>query len=113
MTFENLLLEAIDEGLTCLGEQTKQSVYLNLKNRYSLSKKDIPYRIEDFTLALEDIFQAGAVLLEIKIMKILFAKVGYGYIRLERTESLDFTNYIYALRNMGLCFSLSPAPCQS
>jgi hypothetical protein len=112
MIFEEVLLEAIDEGLACLGEQAKQAVYSHLKNKYSLSKKDIPYRIEDFTEALEDTFQAGAKLLEIKIMKILFAKVGHGYVPMEKPESLEFSSYAYALRNRGLCFLLLPALAQ-
>jgi len=112
MTFENILLEAIDESLTCLGERTKQAVYVHLKNRYALSKQDIPYRIEDFTEALEDIFQVGAKLLEIKIMKALFANMGHGYVPMYRPESWEFTSYVYALRNRGLCYSLSPVLCQ-
>jgi hypothetical protein len=111
-TFENDLLEAIDEGLACLGEQTKQAVYIHLKNKYSLSKQDIPYRIEDFTEAIEDIFQAGAKMLEIKIMKALFVNMGYGYVPIDRPERWEFTSYVYALRNRGLCSSLSPALCQ-
>jgi hypothetical protein len=111
MTFEDLLLEAIDEGLSFLGKQTKQSIYLHLKNKYALRKKDIPYRIQDFTEALEDTFQAGAKLLEIKIMKILFVKMGHGYFPIDRPECLEFTSYIYALRNNALCSVLSPAFC--
>ena len=112
MTFEDVLLEAIEEGLYCLGEQAKQSFYSYLRNKYALSKPDIPYRIEDFTEALEDIFQDGAVLLEIKIMKILFATVGYGYVHLEKHKSLEFTNYIYALRNSCSCSVLPSTSCQ-
>jgi len=112
MTFENVLLESIDEGFDCLGEQAKQAVYFHLKNKYSLSKQDIPYRIEDFTNAIEDIFQMGAKLLEIKIIKILFAKIGEGYVPMEKPESLEFSSYISALRNRSLCFLLSPALCQ-
>ena len=112
MTFEEVLLEAIDEGLTCLGEQAKQAVYLHLRNKYAISKQDIPYRIEDFTEAIEDTFQTRAKLLEIKIMKILFTKVGYGYVSMETPESLEFTNYVYALRNGGLTPFLSPAFCK-
>ena len=102
MIFEKVLLQAIDEGLGFLGEQTKQAVYLHLENNYSLSKEDIPYRIEDFTAAIENTFQKGALLLEIKIMKVLFAITGYRYIRMEKPESLEFASYVYALRNSGL-----------
>ena len=109
MIFEKVLLESIDEGLGCLGEKTKQAVYLHLKNNYSLSKEDIPYRIEDFTSAIENIFQKGALLLEIKIMKLLFAKIGHRYIRMEKPDSLEFASYVYALRNSSLCGRLSSA----
>jgi len=112
MTFEEVLVEAIDEGLNCLGEQTKQAIYLHLKNKYSLNKQDLPYKIEDFTEALDDTFQAGAKLLEIKIMKILFAKVGQGYVPLEKPESLEFSSYVYALRNRGSRFLLLMGLCQ-
>ena len=111
MTFENLLLESIDEGLTCLGEQTKQAVYHHLKNKYSLSKQDIPYRIKDFTDSMQDIFQVAAKLLEIKIMKILFTKMGDANVPIDNPESWEFTNYICALRNRDLLRRLSVAPC--
>ena len=113
MIFEKVLLESIEEGLDCLGEKTKQAIYLHLKNNYSLNKKDIPYRIEDFTAAIENTFQKGALLLEIKIMKVLFAKIGYRYIRMEKPESLEFASYVYALRNSGLCCQSSSALYQS
>jgi len=109
MIFEKVLLESIDEGLGSLGEKTKQAVYLHLKNNYSLSKEDIPYRIEDFTAAIENTFQKGALLLEIKIMKVLFAKIGNRYIRMDKPESLEFVNYVYALRNRSFCCRSSPA----
>jgi len=112
MIFEKVLLESIDEGLGFLGEQTKQAVYLHLKNNYSLNKEDIPYRIKDFTAAIENTFQKGALLLEIKIMKVLFAKTGYRYIGMEKVESLEFASYVYALRNSGLWCRPSPALCK-
>ena len=112
MTFEDVLLEAIDEGLSLLGDLGKQAVYLHLKNKYNLSKREIPYRVEDFTEALEDTFQAGAKLLEIKIMKVLFTKVGPGHIHVATPESLGFISYVYALRNKGIVSSSSIAFCQ-
>ena len=110
MTFEEILLEAIDESLICLGEQTKKAVYLYLKNTYSLNKHELPYRMEDFKEALEDTFQEGAKLLEIKIMKILYSKVSYGHIQISEPESWEFISYVYELRNSVLCHSSSPAP---
>ena len=112
MTFEEILFESIDEGLNLLGEQIKNAIYLHLRNFYSLSKQDIPYRIEDFTKALEDIFQVGAQLLEVEIMKILYVKVGPGYVPIEKPESLEFLRYVYLLRDGGSCFAFSSASCR-
>ena len=109
MKFEKILLESIDEGLDCLGEPAKQAIYFQLKNKYALNKQDIPDRIKIFTKAIEDIFQTGALLLEIKIMKILFNKIGQGNVVIDNTECLDFASYVYALKTKG-CASCCHLP---
>lgn len=102
MSFEEVLLEAIDEGLFLLGESAKQVVYFYLEKNYKIRKQDIPYRIEDFTEAIEDIFGVGAKLLEIKIMKNLFSKMGYSFPYRHTQEGLEFTKYIEAARIKGV-----------
>jgi hypothetical protein len=102
MNFEKVLLEAIDESLSCLGKSGKQTIYFHLKTEYKLSKQDIPSRIEDFTEALEDIFGLGAKLLEINIMKSMFTKMGYLQPRFHAEQSLEFTKYIESARTHGM-----------
>ena len=101
MTFEKILLESIDEGLDCLGKKAKQAIYFHLENKYSLNKEDIAHKVKIFTKAIEDVFQTGAILLEIKIMKILFSKIGQRNVPLDNPENLDFSSYINALKNMA------------
>ena len=98
MSFEELLLEAIDEGLSSLGKTCKPFIYFHLEKKFKISKKDIPFRIEDFAEAIEDIFGLGAKLLEIRIMKILFSKMGYSFPYFHTQEGLEFTKYIDAAR---------------
>jgi hypothetical protein len=43
-TFDNLLLEAIDEGLSSLGESVRQSVYFHLQKSFHISREEIPER---------------------------------------------------------------------
>ena len=113
MNFEKVLLEAIDESFSCLGESGKQTIYFHLKTEYKISKEDIPSRIEDFTEALEDIFGLGAKLLEIKIMKNLFTKMGYLQPHLHTQQSLEFTKYIESARTHGIRpFTLVACPQQ-
>jgi len=40
--FENLLTEAVDEGLASLGESAKQAIYFHLENKFKIAKKRHP-----------------------------------------------------------------------
>jgi hypothetical protein len=91
--FEKLLTEAVDNVFSSLGDSCKQAIYFHLKDCYNVSKHEIPYRIEDFANALEKIFGLGAKLIEIEIMRALFAKVqDFSYS--PKQEDLSFTNYV-------------------
>ncbi|MGB9676566.1 MAG: hypothetical protein ACPL0C_05200 [Candidatus Bathyarchaeales archaeon] len=98
--FDDVLMESIDETLTSLGESVKQSIYYHLEDKFQISKKEIPKRIEDFANGIEKIFGLGAHFIEILIMKKLYEKIG---IQLEWNEDkeLIFTNYVEAART---CF---------
>ena len=96
--FEEVLLEAIDEGLSLLGESPKQAVYFHLEKTFKMNRLDIPDRIEEFTDAVEKIFGAGAKILEIQIMKCLFKKVGYTFKHHSRQKNLTFTEYIATVK---------------
>jgi hypothetical protein len=72
--FDQLLLEAIDEGLSSLGEAAKTSIYFHLEGRFNIKKQEIPSKLNDFSNALERIFGLGARHFEILFMKKLHAK---------------------------------------
>ena len=99
MIFEKFLLEAIDEGLSVLGESAKQAVYCHLLKAFKITSQDITYRLEEFTDDIEAIFGAGAKLLEIQIMKCLFKKVGHTLKNYPRPKDLPFTEYVTAVIN--------------
>jgi hypothetical protein len=77
--FNAILLKAVDEALLTLGENAKLSLYFHLETKFSISKKDIPDRISDFSYALEQIFGLAARHLEILIMKCLNEKINCKY----------------------------------
>ena len=99
--FEKLLTEAVDEALTSLGESAKQSIYFHLEDKFKIAKKDIPYRLEDFTDGLEKIFGLGAHFIEILIMKSLFEKIGQPLEWNEKKE-LVFVEYVAAAKQSFL-----------
>lgn len=53
--FEKLLLEAVDEGLSSLGEPSKQAIYFHLEKGFNIKKQEIPYKITTFAKAVEKI----------------------------------------------------------
>lgn len=73
--FNKLLLEAIDETLSCLGESSRTVTYHHLENTFKIKKKEIPNKIDDFSRALESLFGLGAKILEVMFMKGLCDKV--------------------------------------
>jgi hypothetical protein len=73
--FDKLLLEAIDEALSSLGEAVKNSIYSHLQNDFKIKHDDIPDRICEFSDILHKIFGLGAGRLEVKCMKNICEKV--------------------------------------
>ncbi|MCJ7762398.1 hypothetical protein MUP38_02945 [Candidatus Bathyarchaeota archaeon] len=78
-SFYKILIEAVDEALSSLGESAKEAIYFHLENTFKIKRCEIPYRIDDFSEALEKIFGMGARHLEILFMKNLHAKVRIDY----------------------------------
>lgn len=98
--FEKLLIEAVDDGFSSLGESCKQAIYFHLENTFKIKRQEIPSKIEDFAKAIEQIFGPGAKLIEIEIMKVLRQKVEH-FKYFPKQEDIIFTEYIATLR----CFS--------
>jgi CBS domain-containing protein len=73
-SFCKMLGEAIDEAFSSLGEPGRKAIYVHLKNSFGIAKREIPYRINDFSDALEKILGIGARNLEIVCMKNIQAK---------------------------------------
>lgn len=57
--FDKLLLAAVDEGLSILGESSKKAIYFHLERNFGIKKDEIPSKVEVFSEALEQIFRAG------------------------------------------------------
>jgi hypothetical protein len=101
-SFEKLLLEAIDEGLSSLGDSAKHAIYFHLENNYGINRRDIPSKIEEFVDAIEKIFGLGAKILEILIMKQLYQKIGRVVEHDQELEDLVFTEYVATVRHTFL-----------
>ncbi len=94
--FRKLLLDAVEEGLSTLGETPKQAIYFHLQESFNIMKQDIPDKIDEFAFAIEKIFGEGAKLLEIQIMRSLHEKTRDPLKQYPKKEGLSFTRYVQA-----------------
>ncbi len=78
-SFEAMLLSAIDGGLMDLGESTKALLYTYLAAALSLKRDQIPKRLEDFDVAIEDIFKLGRKVIDGLVLKTLCDKLNVDY----------------------------------
>lgn len=92
-SFEELLDEAVEEGLSSLGESAKQATYYYLEKGFNLNKQEIPYKVKDFATAIEKFFGVGANFLEMLILKQLYEKAGQSY-NLDTSEDVNFPERI-------------------
>ncbi len=100
--FETLLLEAVDEALSSLGDSGKQAVYFHLEKSFNIGKRDIPQKIEKFADAIEKTFGLGSKFLEILIMKHLYEKVGQVFEYDQEPKDLVLNEYVAAAKRSFL-----------
>lgn len=98
--FRTLLLEAVDESLSTLGEASKKAIYYHLQESFNIARQEIPEKTDEFAFAIEKMFGEGAKLLEIQIMKGLYKKTHGTLKHYHRKEELSFTQYLQALREV-------------
>jgi hypothetical protein len=75
--FNHLVLEAIDEGLSILGDDpVKRAFYYHLKKRANIKRTEIPDKLKEFHEALADLFFDGSIILERRISRHLYERLG-------------------------------------
>jgi len=93
--FGNILLSAVDEGLSSLGESSKEAIFFHLEAFFQIKKESIPTNLTEFRKALEGIFGPGAPYLERAIAMRLHEKLG---LELEDSECVDFLRCVNTAR---------------
>ncbi len=85
------LLEAVEDGISSLGDSPKQAIFFHLENSFQIGKKEIPANIYEFSKALEKIFGPGATYLEKLIVRRLYEKLGLEF---KEVENWNFLEYV-------------------
>ncbi len=93
--YEKTFLEAVDEGLSVLGENIKRLVYYQME-RHNIKRRDIPKNPEAFDKFLKDFFSFGASVIEEEILKRFYKKLNLEF---EVRVGWSFREYVdYAIR---------------
>lgn len=96
-TFEKAVIDAVDECFSSIEYIDKHVLYKYLEEKFSIKKKEIPFKIEEFTDAVERIFGEAAKLIEIRIIQNLHSKIqDFDY--QPKNKNLVFTEYLTTLR---------------
>jgi hypothetical protein len=90
-SFDQLLLESIDEGLSVLGNEPQQAVYHFLLTICSLPRDEIPTHVSDFASGLKKALGGASKVIERVILKKLFEKTGSSF---RDVPDTDFKDYV-------------------
>jgi hypothetical protein len=85
--FGKILLSAVEDGLSSLGNSPKQSILFHLEDSFQIKKENIPKNLLKFKNALEGLFGPGAPYIEKTIARRLHEKLGLEF---EESQSMDF-----------------------
>jgi hypothetical protein len=96
-SYQELVLDAVDETFSTLGRTAKQVIYFHLEKTFKICKQEIPYKTEEFTKAIEEMMGPGAKLLEIEIVEKLYKKIGQDFKYHPKQKDLAFTGYLKAV----------------
>jgi hypothetical protein len=92
--FSEILLAAVEESLSSLGDSPKQAILFHLESSFKIKKEHIPENITEFTKALEKIFGPGALYLENLIVKHLCEKLGLEFQKVDNKDFLECVNNV-------------------
>jgi hypothetical protein len=93
--FRKVLLSAVDESLSSLGDSSKQAIFYHLETSFNIKRENIPSNLTEFSKALEGIFGPGAPYIEKLIVKRLYEKLDLG---IDDSDSLDFPECVNSVK---------------
>jgi hypothetical protein len=99
--FEAAIIEAVDESLSLFGHFNKKVIYFHLENAFKIKKQEIPYKIEDFADAIEQMFGVGAKLIEIRIIEALHKRM-QDFMFSPKKGDVIFKEYVASLHTFLL-----------
>ena len=102
--FKVAIIETVDDIFSSFRNIDKDAVYRHLENTFRIKKQEIPFKIEGFTDAIEQIFGVGAKLIEIRIIETLHRRIP-EFVFFPKKGDIDFKEYVTSLNAFWLQIS--------
>ena len=88
-----VLLQAVDDGLSVPGEIVRAAIYQRIERSYQLRREEIPEKLETFHQALQDLIGGGAKVMEKLIAKNLYRRLGLNFTEHANWNIVDYVNH--------------------
>jgi hypothetical protein len=98
-SFEQILLDSIDNALLNLGETCRNVLYTYLGSALSLKKYMIPKKLEEFTGAMNGVFRSGTKVIEGLIIRALCEKLDANW---ESVKNKGLVSAIKEIKDMAM-----------
>jgi hypothetical protein len=86
-----LLVESMDEALTeLLGRRAREAIYDHLERNYLAARNEIPDRLPDLFIVLDETFGRGSRTIGRVIAKKLYTKLGWEFADIPSYELEDY-----------------------
>jgi hypothetical protein len=88
--FEEILADAVKEGMRFLGESSRQAIYIYIEKKCGLKQEEHPKQLKIFHESLTGIFGIGADIIEQQIAKVLYGRLGLDYKEHEKWTIIEY-----------------------
>ena len=95
--FNVAIIDTVDEIFSSFCNIDKDAFYRHLEDTFKIKKQEIPFKIEGFTDAIEQIFGVGAKLIEIRIIETLHRRIP-EFVFFPKKGDIDFKEYVTSLQ---------------
>jgi len=89
-SFEQLLLEAIEEALSLFGGSVKEVVLFYCSTKHGVSREQLPVKLNSFVKCLEEIFSYASRAIEMQVASRLYAKLGLSFVHRKDRRLIDY-----------------------
>jgi hypothetical protein len=88
-----VVLQAVDDGLSVPGEIVRAAIYERIERSYRLRREEIPEKLETFHQALQDLLGGGAKVMEKLIAKNLYRRLGLDFREHANWSIVDYVSH--------------------